>query len=153
MSDARLIDSIEELLFVCTPLTFVPVTDARVRWLDQDRDYHLAREFWKAAGFSLKRPEWEEIHDEGYRYGGLIDDQDLASRAAVWTYSSTRWELAAVTTRDGYRTRGHATAVCSFITAHILTRGRIATCHIRSANRPMQGVALSLGYRPSTEPN
>ena len=151
--EVSIIDSMEEALLVCTALTFTPVTDARVRWLDQDGDYDLAHEFWRAGGFSLKRDEWDEIHNEGYRYSGLVEDQVLASRAAVWTYSSMRWELAAVSTRDGNWARGYATAVCSFVTAHILASGRTATCHTRSGNGPMQRVVLSLGYCPSTEAN
>ena len=136
-----------DLLLVCTTSTFKGKIDPRVRWLGQNDDYPLASEFWEAHGHALKREVWDQIHDEGFRYCGLIEDEVMAARAAVWPYSQTTWELAAVVTRDGCRQRGYGTAVCSFVTAYILDSGRTATCHTQPDNWTMQRVALSLGYQ------
>ena len=50
-------------------------------------------------------------------------------------------------TREGYRGKGYAKAVCSFVTAHILASGRSATCSTRADNTSMLRVATALGFR------
>ena len=133
---------------VCTPETFMPAPDPRVRWLDQETDFLLARESWAAKGLPLTRADWDDWHRQGYRYCGIIEDQSLVACAAAWAYSPTAWELAAVQTRPGYRSRGYSKAVCAFVTAHILASGRQATCSTRIDNAPMLRVVASLGVRP-----
>jgi GNAT superfamily N-acetyltransferase len=140
-------DEAPAVSLVCTSDTFVPAADPRVRWLDQDTDFPLARESWAAKGIWMTRADWDEWHRHGYRYCGIVEDQRLVALAAVWTYSPTAWELAAVQTREGYRSRGYAKAVCSFATAHILASGRVATCGTGADNAPMLRVATSLGFR------
>ena len=132
---------------VCTPETFVPARDPRVRWLDQRADVALAQEAWAARGISIDRADWDAWHRQGYRYCGIVEHQRLVALAAVWAYAPTAWELAAVQTREGYRGRGYARAVCAFATAHILAQGRVATCSTQAANAPMLRVATSLGFR------
>jgi hypothetical protein len=133
---------------VCTPETFMPAPDPRVRWLDQEADFPLARESWEAKGLPMTRADWDDWHRQGYRYCGIIEDQRLVAFAAAWAYSPTAWELAAVHTREGYSSRGYSKDVCSFVTAHILASGRQATCSTRIDNSPMLRVVASLGYRP-----
>jgi RimJ/RimL family protein N-acetyltransferase len=133
---------------VCTPETFMPAPDPRVRWFNQETDFALARESWEAKGLPLTRGDWHEWHRQGYRYCGIVEDQRLVAFAAAWEYSPTAWELAAVQTREGYRSQGFARAVCSFVTAHVLASGRRATCSTRIDNVPMLRVATNLGFRP-----
>ena len=132
----------------CTLQTFLPAPDPRVRWLDRDADFALAHESWEARGTPISRADWDDWHRTGYRYCGIVEHQRLVAFAAVWRYSPTAWELAAVQTREGYRSRGYAKAVCSFVTAHILGSGRTATCNTRADNAPMLRVATKLGFQP-----
>jgi GNAT superfamily N-acetyltransferase len=135
----------------CTSETFVPVLDPRVRWLDEEADFALAREAWEARGVPMTLADWGEAHGRGFRYCGIVEDERLVAVAAAWTYSPTAWELAAVQTREGYSSRGYSKAVCSFATAHILASGRKATCHTRADNAPMLRVARSLGFQPLSD--
>ena len=133
----------------CTSETFVPAPDPRVRWLDRDVDFVLAREAWGSKGMRIARSDWQDWHRQVFRYCGIVEDQRLVAVAAVWTYSPTAWELAAVQTREGYRSRGCSKAVCSFLTAYILRHGRIATCSTRIDNVPMLRIASKLRFRPA----
>jgi RimJ/RimL family protein N-acetyltransferase len=140
---------------ICTPETFTPVGHEEVRWLDQDEDLGLYQQSSRDRQADPLSPEgsvgvpersdWEEWHDQGYRYCALIQDGMILARAASWTYSETAWELAAVWTHEDHRGRGYAKAVCSFVTAHILAGPGRATCH--TSNPAMIRVAESLGYQ------
>ena len=139
----------EVVELICTGETFRPVDHEEVRWLDQDGDLLLYQEaFYRQIGAEPpSREDWEEWHQQGYRYCGLVRGQTIIARAAVWAYSDTAWELAAVMTQPEYRGRGSARAVCSFATAQILAAGRTAMCHTAATNSAMLRVAESLGYR------
>jgi RimJ/RimL family protein N-acetyltransferase len=128
----------------CAPDAFRPVAHEKVRWLDQDEDRSLFR---VDGGEPPPREDWEEWHAQGYRYCALVQDGTMLSKAAVWMYSDTAWELAAVWTDPAHRGQGYARSVCSFVTAHILASGRGATCHTVASNAAMLRVAESLGYR------
>ena len=131
----------EEVIgLICTPKTFWPVGHEEVRWLDQDEGLALFQQFSRETGAEPpSREEWEEWHQQGYRYCSLVRGETITAEAAVWTYSDTAWELAAVKTRPDYRGRGCGRSVCSFATAHILAAGRTATCHTALANRRCSG--------------
>ena len=137
---------------ICTSETFVPVDGPHardVRWLGP-RDYPLALDAWRLRGGSPTREEWEESWPaDGYRFAGVVANGALLSVAAALSWkppSSTSWELAGVWTRDDARGRGLATAVCSFVTAHILASGRVATCNTTGSRPAMIRVARRLGY-------
>ena len=117
--------------------------------IDQDGDLLLYQEaFYRQIGAEPpSREDWEEWHQQGYRYCGLVRGQTIIARAAVWAYSDTVWELAAVMTQPDHCGHGSARAVCSFATAQILAAGRTATCHTYQTNTAMLQVAASLGYR------
>jgi GNAT superfamily N-acetyltransferase len=134
--------------FECTPGTFIPVPDLRVRWLDQESDVELVRGMWETKGIPVTPADWDDWHRQGYHYCGIVEDGRLAAVAAVWAYSPTAWQLAAVQTREGYRSRGYAKAVYSFATAHILDNGRTATSSTRADNTAMRSVLARLGFRP-----
>jgi len=141
--------------YQCTPATFQPNTDHPVRWLDWERDFVLASTIWPDE-FPLARETWLEARELGYRYCGVIGRQGVGRQpagkprllaiAAVWCYSETTWEAAAVRTQPDARRRGYAKAAVSFVTAHILDNGRRATCTTDWDNVAMQKTAESLGF-------
>lgn len=140
-----------ELAFRCTPATFEPVDHARVRWLNERDDYELARAIWQARGISCTPDEWHDWHAQGHRYCGIVEYGSLVAIAAKWAYSPDASELAAVRTLETHRERGHATAVSSFITGHILAQGRLATVHMREDNRHMRRIASRLGFQTARD--
>lgn len=134
----------------CTPDTFTPLLDLRVRWLDREADLHLLGELWLKHGVSMTEKDWQGVFDQGFRYCGIVENGVVVAVAAVWTYSPTAWELAAVQTVEARRGRGYSKAVCSFVTAYILNNGRLATCSTRADNVAMLRVAAALGFRPAS---
>lgn len=135
--------------YACTPATFHPDTRYLVRWLDWERDFALAATIWPVES-PLAREAWHEARELGYRYCGLVrhtcGKPRLLAVAAVWHYSQTAWEVAAVRTQPDARRRGYAKSVVSFITAHILEAGRRATCTTEDDNLAMQKTAESVGF-------
>jgi ribosomal protein S18 acetylase RimI-like enzyme len=133
--------------FIC--LEYGPEADPSnaCRWLAIPRDIALLNEYWRGSGGpALGDEEWGQIARDGYQYAAILDGGRIVAIAAVWKRSAGEWELAAVSTREGFRRRGLATAVCSFVTAYILAEGRHATCTTRLDNAPMIATALKLGY-------
>jgi RimJ/RimL family protein N-acetyltransferase len=121
-----------------------------VRWLEWEEDFGLARAIWPDES-PLSHETWLEAREMGYRYCGVVKQRPngkarLLSIAAVWRYSETAWEAAAVRTRPGARRRGYAQCVVSFATAYILDCGRRATCTTSLDNLAMQKTAESVGY-------
>jgi GNAT superfamily N-acetyltransferase len=133
------------LRYLCTPATFQPDTSHPVRWLDWERDYALASTIWPQEQ-PLSRVTWEQARELGYRYCGVVDRDRLLAIAAVWRYSETAWEAAAVRTQPDARRRGCAKSVVSFVTAQILDHGRRATCTTGRNNVAMQRTAESVGF-------
>ena len=90
---------VEYVELTCTRSDFHPVETSRVRWLDWEQDYELARTMWPDES-PLSRETWLEAKELGYRYCGIVDRRPagqprLLSIAAVWHYSKTAWEAAA----------------------------------------------------------
>jgi RimJ/RimL family protein N-acetyltransferase len=136
--------------FECTCDTFQPDASHSVRWLDWERDYDLASSIWPDE-CPLARETWLEARELGYRYCGVVvrrrvGGDRLLAIAAVWRYSETAWEAAAVRTQPDARRRGYAKAAVSFVTAHILDSGRRATCTTGADNVAMQRTAESVGF-------
>jgi len=76
----------------------------------------------------------------------IWEDGKIVARAAVWKYSETAWEVAAVSTLPGYRKRGYGAMVVSHLTAIILTNGKVATCTTGDTNTAMRGLAKKVGF-------
>ena len=131
--------------YECSSATFRPQPRYPVRWLDWERDYDLVRTIWPDE-VSLSRETWLEARELGYRYCAVVEGTRLLAIAAVWCYSGTAWEVAAVRTRPDARRRGYAHAVVSFVTAYILDSGRRATCTTGLDNAAMQRTAESVGF-------
>src|SRR5689334_11894110 len=127
----------------CTSETFRPCLRYPVRWLDVEADYPLARAIWFEP---LSLEGWRQFREDGYRYCAVVEEGRIVSMAAAWSYSDTAWEVAAVHTVPEARRRGYGKSVVSFVTAHILELGRLATCLTVSTNLPMQDTAKSVGF-------
>ncbi len=95
----------------------------------------------------LSRHDWEEAHEQGYRYCAIVEDGEIAALGAVWRYSEDRWEVAAVGTKPNLRRRGYAKRIVSLAVAHILACGRIATCTTERGNIAMIRAAESVGFK------
>jgi len=136
----------KHLKYVCTLNTFRPFHDERVRWLDWQADCPLVEAAWLEFGVAFSYDDWLKARHEGYTCCGIIENSILVSTAAVWTYSETAWEFAAVGTIPLYRRRGLAKAVVGFVTDHILKSGKLATCHMVATNTPMIKTVEAVGF-------
>jgi len=96
----------------------------------------------------LSREDWLENRRQGFTYCAVVERLQIQSMAAVWKYSATAWEVAAVVTRPAVRRRGYGKAVVTFVTTCVLDAGRLATCSTTSDNIPMQRIAESVGFYP-----
>jgi ribosomal protein S18 acetylase RimI-like enzyme len=135
---------------ICTHEAFRPSDCSRIRWLDWEDDYPLARAYWPQDP-PLSREDWEQNRADGFRYCAIVEHEAIAALAAVWTYSETHWEVAAVSTAPAFRQRGYGKAVVCFVTAHILEQGRKATILTDSTNVAMLKTAESVGFYRSYE--
>jgi predicted GNAT family acetyltransferase len=118
--------------------------------LDWENDYPLARAYWPQDP-PLLREDWEQNRAEGFRYCAIVEHGAIAALAAVWTYSQTHWEVAAVSTAPASRQRGYGKAVVCFVTAHILEQGRKATILTENTNVAMLKTAEGIGFYHSDE--
>jgi GNAT superfamily N-acetyltransferase len=135
---------------ICTPKSFRPCDCSRVRWLDWENDYPLARADWPQEP-PLSPEDWVQNRAEGFRYCAIIEQEAIAALAAVWTYSETHWEVAAVSAAPDSRQRGYGKAVVCFVTAHILEQSRKATILTDSTNIALLKTAKSVGFYYSNE--
>ena len=138
-----------DLRYVCTRLSFEPAQRHEVRWLDIDRDFALLQNFHDARDPSGLPYTWKDARtwrDSGFTDAGVVEDGVLVARAARWVYSEDAWELAGVFTIPTRRCSGLSRSVSTFVTAAILTAGKLATCHTAPANVAMRRVVTSLGY-------
>lgn len=135
---------------ICTPESFRSSDCSRVRWLDWENDYPLARAYWPQDP-PLSREDWEQNRADGFRYCAIVEQEAIAALAAVWTYLETHWEVAAVSTAPASRRRGYGKAVICFVAAHILEQGRKATILPDSTNVAMLKTAENAGFYRSTE--
>jgi len=122
-----------------------------VRWLDWQRDFEIAQRFWPPA-VPLTRQGWDEARDAGYLYCAVIQKDQIVSMGAEFRFSNNAWMLAAVSTAAPYRRQGYARRVATFVTAHILDSGRVATCETNDDNVAMLRTAESIGFRWSEPP-
>ncbi|HVE91327.1 MAG TPA: GNAT family N-acetyltransferase [Actinomycetota bacterium] len=136
-------DEPEDLALWCDARTFTPVRDHPVRWLDWEKDFELAVELDN----SVSLESWLNVRDQGFVYCAVVKGDRALARAALWTYSESRWEVAAVRTREECRGRGMAKSVVSFVTAHILAAGRAPTLHTQPTNLAMLRAAKAVGFQ------
>jgi RimJ/RimL family protein N-acetyltransferase len=135
---------------ICTHESFRPVDCSRVRWLDWENDYPLAAAYWPKE-YPLMPADWQQNRADGFRYCAIIEQAAIAALAAVWAYSETHWEVAAVSTAPAARQKGYGTAVVCFATAYILDHGRKATILTDETNVAMRKTAERVGFYRSDE--
>ena len=135
----------------CTTQTFRPSRRYPVRWLSCDTDYPLAQGF-----VPIPREDWEKAYRNGYQFCAVVEENRIVAWSAVWRYSDTAWEVAAVRTHPEYLRRGYGQTVVSSVTECILANDRLATCLTRADNKAMQATAMRVGFvvgpRPPHEP-
>lgn len=104
------------------------------------------QEYWAAKGIPLTEEEWSSFERDGYTYCATAEGKMILAIAAVWRCSDSAWEVAAVSTREGFRQRGLAKSVVSFATRHILEAGKLATCTTGEENLAMRKTVEAVGY-------
>lgn len=135
------------MFFICSEKSFTPVEYGKVRWLDKDTDYEIARMNWLEWNQVLAQSTWEKAHEYGYRYAGILEEDQIISIASVWQFSENWWEIAAVSTLVNHRRKGYSKSVISFLTAYILESNRLATCSTQDDNIAMISTAKSVGFQ------
>jgi RimJ/RimL family protein N-acetyltransferase len=133
--------------YKCTKETFRPAIIHPVRWLDWEQDLDIAKQLWEMEERAF-RQMWNEAKEQGYQFCAVVEEGRIVARAALWRYSETAWELAAVYVLEEYQEQGYGKSVCSFATQAVLESVPIATCHTRANNLAMQKTAESLGFQP-----
>ena len=140
---------IYQLTHITKAMSVEEVTEAYQAFLQEEdldeEDFELARQFGRQDP-PLSREEWSGNRQAGYRYCALILEGRIVAEAAAWSRSDEAWEVAAVYTDPDLRRKGHARAVVSFATAHILSTGRVATCTTNADNTAMIRTAESVGF-------
>lgn len=130
----------------CTRETFRTCHSDNVRWWTNWEEYYAVAEGVWSIGAVLPRWEWDEDAVQGFQFCGSFEGDQLAAMGAVWRYSDDKWEVAAVGTLPQFRCRGHAKAVVSLVTEHILDSGRTATCSTKPGNIAMFKAASAVGF-------
>lgn len=127
--------------WVANQAGFRPVDARNVRWLDSsDQDYAL---FCRFIARPLPRDQYRKVTG----CCALIEDREIVALAYEATCSEEAAMVGGVETLAPFRRRGHAQAVVSFATAHILAAGRSAVMWTRDDQPAMVRVAESLGYK------
>lgn len=139
-------EGIPSVGYRCLPSSFRPCDSSQVRWLDYDVDGDLLLAWWNDGSTAA---DLDAARLRGFRYAAVAEPQGLVAVAAHWDLvegAAGQVELAAVRTAPDRQAGGLATAVCSFITASIVSEGSAATCHTEKANTAMRAILQSLGY-------
>jgi predicted GNAT family acetyltransferase len=76
----------------------------------------------------------------------ICDGGQIIARAAIWKYSPTAWEVAAVSTLPEHRGKGYGEMLVGHCTAIILSNGIAATCTTEDTNAAMQRVLEKVGF-------
>lgn len=134
------------ITLTCDRSSFEPTDFSNVRWLDWDADFERAQRFWPPYA-PLSRQIWDQARRDGYRYCAIIEGGEIAAIATEYRFSDEAWMVAAVRTGALFRRRGYGKSVVSFVAAHILAAGRLATCVTRDDNIAMIRTAESVGFR------
>ena len=79
-------------------------------------------------------------------YYVIWDNGKIVSRAAIWKYSQTKWEVAAVSSLPEYRGKGYGEMLVGHCTAIILSHGKVATCTTNDTNIAIRGLLEKVGF-------
>lgn len=136
--------------FQCEADSFKGSAHDCVSEFDAAENYEPLYEFFASFGESFIRSK-EEYFSDGLDYDiwddyVIWEDEKIVARAAIWKYSQTAWEVAAVSTLPEYRRKGYGEMVVSHCTAIILNNGKIATCTTKDTNTAMRRTAEKVGF-------
>ena len=133
-------------MLACSHGDFRPTDTSRVRWLGWESDFAFAGRFWPTDP-PLSQSEWERCRNDGHRFCARIVDGEIAALAADYRYAEGIGMVAAVRTAERSRRLGYGKAVVAFVTAPILSTGRLALCETRDGNTAMIRTAQRVGFR------
>lgn len=140
---------IMDIKFQCTKDSFKGSTHNCVLEFDASENYEQLNEYFGSFDKSLMCSK-EEYFD-GFDYGTwddyvIFEDGKIVCRAAIWKYSQTAWEVAAVSTLPEYRCKGYGENIVSHCTAIILNNGKRATCTTSDTNIAMRRTVEKVGF-------
>ena len=101
-----------------------------------DKNLVFSKEAYFAGGIS--RDLWDDYV--------IWDNGKIVSRAAIWKYSQTAWEVAAVSTLPEYRGKGYGAMVVRHCAAIILEHGKVATSTTSDTNTAMRRILENTGF-------
>lgn len=139
-----------DIKFQCTNDSFKGSLHPCVEEFDAYENFEKLSEFYISFDKSLV------FTKETYFKGGIPrelwndyviwDNGKIVSRAAIWKYSPTAWEVAAVSTLPKYRGKGYGEMLVSHCTAIILQNEKMATCTTDSQNIIMRNLIEKVGF-------
>ena len=140
-----------DMKYKCTKDSFKGASHSCVMEFDAYENFDQLSDFYVSFDKSLV------FSKEAYFQGGIPRDiwddyviwesGKIVSRAAIWKYSPTAWEVAAVSTLPEHRGKGYAEMLVSHCTAIILRNGKVATCTTADNNLTMRRLLEKVGWR------
>lgn len=136
--------------FICTSDSFRGPSAGCVSEFDAYKSFEQLMEYYRSFDKNLRYTK-EEYFQSAIPYDIWDDyviwaDAKIVSRAAIWKYSPTAWEVAGVSTLPEHRGKGYSEMLVSHCTAIILASGRVATCTTEDTNTAMRRVLEKVGF-------
>ena len=139
-----------DIRFQCTKDSFKGASHSCIMEFDAYENFEQLSNFYVSFDKNLI------FTKEAYFKGGIPrelwndyviwDNGKIVSRAAIWKYSPTAWEVAAVSTLPEHRCKGYGEMLVSHCTAIILQNRKVATCTTDSQNITMRNLIEKVGY-------
>ena len=138
------------LKFQCTKDSFKGASAGCVSAFDALESFDRLMDFYRSFDPKLAYTKEEYFRNappaDVWEDYVIWDAGRIASRAAIWKYSPTAWEVAAVATLPELRGKGYSKLLVSHCTAIILSRGLVATCTTEDTNTAMRRVLEKVGF-------
>ena len=139
-----------DIKFQCTKDSFKGSLHPCVMEFDVYENFEQLSDFYVSFDKSLVITKEEYfmgvIHRELWDDYVILDNGKIVSRAAIWKYSPTAWEVAAVSTSPEHRGKGYGEMLVSHCTAIILRNGKIATFTTNDQNITMRKLIEKAGF-------
>ena len=139
-----------EVKFKCTKDTFRNSVHECVMEFDAYENFEQLSEFYisfdKSLVFSKEEYFKSAIPCDIWDDYVIWDNGKIVARAAIWKYSQTAWEVAAVSTLPEHRGKGYGEMLVGHCTAIILRNGKVATCTTSDTNIAMRRLIEKVGF-------
>ena len=139
-----------DIRYQCMKEAFSGSSHTCVKAFDAYACYDALQEFYitfdKNLVFSKEEYFQSSVPSDLWDDYVIWENGKIIARAAIWKYSQTAWEVAAVSTLPAHRGKGYGTMVVEHCTAMILKSGKIATCTTSDTNTAMRRVAEKAGF-------